>query len=239
MTGLLDEAVRAHGGLDRWNDLTTVTADLSITGAIWQVKSKPDFFTSVRLRAATHREEVTLEPVGGPGRRTVFRGDTLTLLTEAGDIIETRPDPETSYAGQTLSTPWDDLHAAFFATTALWTYFTTPFLYTNPGFTTEEVAPRYENGEQWRGLRVTFPGHIHSHTREQTSWFGPDGLLRRHDYTVDLLGGATGANYATEFRDVGGIMVPTRRRIYAYDDRHDAVPEPLLVAVDVLDVSFA
>src|SRR5271166_88869 len=43
----------------------------------------------------------------------------------------------------------------------------------------------------------------------------PDGLLRRHDYTVDILGGATGLNYASDYRDVDGIIVPTKRRVYA------------------------
>ena len=30
---------------------------------------------------------------------------------------------------------------------------------------------------------------IKTHTREQIFCFGPDGLLRRQDYTVDILGG--------------------------------------------------
>jgi hypothetical protein len=36
------------------------------------------------------------------------------------------------------------------------------------------------DGETWRRLKVTFPDHIKSHTRQQISCFGPDGLLRRH-----------------------------------------------------------
>lgn len=30
--------------------------------------------------------------------------------------------------------------------------------------------------------------------------------MRRHDYTVDILGGATGANYTTNYRDFQGIQ---------------------------------
>ena len=116
---------------------------------------------------------------------------------------------------------------------------TTPFLYTYPGFVTEEISPWEENGEIWRRLKVTFPDNIASHTREQISFFGPDGLLRRHDYTVDILGGATGVNYATNYRNVDGIIVPTTRRIYAYEGDHVVVPEPLLVAIDMGEVSFS
>ncbi|MFI0967643.1 hypothetical protein ACH4S8_40655 [Streptomyces sp. NPDC021080] len=165
MTSLLNEAVEAHGGLARWNAITGLEAELSITGAIWHVKSKPDFFKNVTLHAATQKQHVVLSPVGASGRHTVFQDDTLALKTAAGEVLERRKNPESSYVGQTLQTPWDDLHGAFFATSALWTYFTAPFLYTYPGFQTEEVEPRHENGEVWRGLQVTFPEHVHSHTR--------------------------------------------------------------------------
>jgi len=42
MPDLLRAAVEAHGGLSRWNQLNAVKASLSITGAIWQLKGKPD-----------------------------------------------------------------------------------------------------------------------------------------------------------------------------------------------------
>ena len=79
---------------------------------------------------------------------------------------------------------------------------------------------------------MTFPSHIASHTKTQVTHFGPDGLMRRHDYTVDILGGATGANYPTNYRDVQGLMMPTTRRIYAYDDAMQKVPDPVLVSLD-------
>ena len=42
MNDLLQVAVDAHGGLERWNQLKTVKASVSITSAIWQLKGKPD-----------------------------------------------------------------------------------------------------------------------------------------------------------------------------------------------------
>jgi hypothetical protein len=67
----------------------------------------------------------------------------------------------------------------------------------------------------------------------------PDGLLRRHDYTVDILGGATGLNYASDYRDADGIIVPTKRRIYAYEVDYELVKEPLLVAIDMGEITLA
>jgi hypothetical protein len=85
---------------------------------------------------------------------------------------------------------------------------------------------------------VTFPDYVKSHTREQISCFGPDGLLRRHDYTVDILGGTTGLNYASEYRDVGGLIFPAKRRIYAWEGDYQPVKEPLLVGIDMRDITL-
>lgn len=79
----------------------------------------------------------------------------------------------------------------------------------------------------------SFPGTIHTHSCEQVSYFGVDGLLRRHDYTV---GGATGANYASN-RDCDGIMIPMTRRVFARDSDGQKIDEPLLVAIDIATVS--
>jgi hypothetical protein len=62
--------------------------------------------------------------------------------------------------------------------------------------------------------------------------------LRRHDYTVDILGGATGLNYASEYRSVNGIVFPTKRRIYAYEGDYTPVPEPLLVSIDIAEITI-
>jgi hypothetical protein len=130
------------------------------------------------------------------------------------------------------------LHVAYFASYALWSYLTIPFLYTYPGFVCEEIAPWEEDGEQWRPLKVTFPDSIASHTRNQTSYFGPDGLLRRHEYTVDVLGNAPGINYASDCRATNGLVVPHKRRVFAYNSAKRKIAEPLLVAIDIHEIEF-
>jgi hypothetical protein len=150
-----------------------------------------------------------------------------------GMLIEARENPEESFKGQQRETPWNDIHVIYFVGEALWTYLNTPFLYANEGFATEEILPIRVDGETWRRLKVTFPDNVKSHTQEQISCFGPDGLLRRHDYTVDILGGATGLNYASDCQDVDGIIVLAKRRVYAYEGDYQLVKEPLLVAIDM------
>ena len=238
MNDLLQEAVDAHGGLKRWNEINQVTVAASLTGAIWFVKGQGDYLKDVVMHVDTKRERmVTNFP--GQDKRFIFEPERLVMERLDGTVLMSRDQPERSFQGQLRETPWDDLHVAYFQGEALWTYLNTPFLFTQDGFQTGEITPIVVDGETWRRLKILFPDHIKSHTREQISCFGPDGLLRRHDYTVDILGGATGLNYASGYRDVGGIIFPTQRRIYAYKGNYQLVPEPLLVNIDMGEISLA
>ncbi len=232
MNDLLALAIEAHGGLDRWNSFTKLQADVSFGGAIWQVKQQPDLLQNNRIEIGTHAQRLAIVPLVRSDLRSTFVPERLALEDADGNAIEAWENPETAFVSHVRETPWKPLHVAYFVSEALWTYMTSPFLYTYPGFENEEIEPWHENGETWRRLKVTFPDYIKSHTRTQITHFGPDGLMRRHDYVVDVLGGATGANYTTDYREFQGIMMPTRRRVYAYDDAVQKVPDPLLVSLD-------
>jgi hypothetical protein len=238
MKDLLDMAVAAHGGLERWNAIKTIDVDLSITGAIWYVKGRPNVLQNIAMEVHTDVERVSTA-FGDKDMRSIFEPARVVIAKKDGTLIESRDDPERSFAGQQLDTPWDDVHVAYFSGEALWTYLNTPFIYTLPGFATEEIDAIKVDDEEWRRLKVTFPDYVKSHTREQISCFGPDGLLRRHDYTVDILGGATGLNYASDYMDAGGIMVARQRRVYAYEGDYQIVKDPVLVAIDMTRVTVS
>ena len=145
MSNLLDLAVAAHGGLERWNKFRTVTLELSVGGALWDLKGQTGLFVNATYEADTHRQRATLGRFGSPGRR-VRSPDLLILEGEEGDVIDVRSNPRSAFAGHTSETPWDQFHAAYFDGYALWTYLTQPFLYTYPGFVTEEIEPWEEDG---------------------------------------------------------------------------------------------
>jgi hypothetical protein len=238
MNELLELAVTAHGGLDHWHSYRTVSLELSVGGALWDLKDQSGLFANATYEADTHTQRATLGRFGGHDRRLRFTPDRLVLETDAGEVIESRDSPRTSFAGHVNETPWDQFHAAYFSGYALWTYLTQPFLYAYPGFVTDEIEPWEENGETWRRLRVIFPDNIASHAREQITYFGTDGLMRRHDYAVDVLGGATGAHYIHDYHQVSGIMVPHRRRVYPRGVDNQRVPEPVLVSIDIAHIGL-
>lgn len=237
MSNLLDIAIQAHGGLNRWSKVNAIKTSASLTGAIWAVKGRPDVLKDVVITAETKQERLTME-FPGQDKRTVFEPARIVIETANGRQLMSRDDPERSFDGQSYETPWDDIHVAYFSGEAMWTYLNVPFLYAQPGFQTEEISAIEVDGETWRRLRVTFPETVKSHTRVQISCFGPDGLLRRHDYTVDVLGGASGLNYAYDYRDVQGIIFPVTRRVYGYEGDFQPVKEPLLVGIDLTNVEL-
>jgi hypothetical protein len=236
MNDLLKLAVASHGGLDRWNQVTSITVGASITGALWDLKSNGHALKDVRFVVDTTKQLLKMDVVSQE-RRTVFEPHRVAVQDPDGAVIDARNDPERSFDGHRLETAWDDLHVAYFVGEALWTYLNTPFLYTWAGFASEEIAPIEVDGETWRRLKVTFPDHVKSHTQQQISCFGPDGLLRRHDFTIDILGGSTGMLYATDYRDVDGIIIPTTRRGYAWQGDYQRIDERLLIAIDMGEIS--
>ena len=232
MTPLLQLALDSHGGLERWNRVQSIIASASITGAIWAIKGQAEYLDNIVMHVHTGQQRIVTD-FPTHNRRLTFTPDRVTLEEPTGRIIQERDDPEAAFVGQSRETPWDPLHVGYFQGEALWTYLISPFLYAQPGFLTEEIEPIQAEGEKWRRLQVTFPDHIKSHTKRQISCFGPDGLLRRHDYTVDILGGATGLNYAYGYQDIDGLMFFTKRRVYAYEGNYTRVPEPVLVNIDI------
>jgi hypothetical protein len=239
VSDLLESAVAAHGGLARWNRFRTLQARMAIHGAIFEAKLIAGLQDDVTYEVQIHEERVMVDRFAGTNRRLRFLPNRLTLESFEGDIIEARDDPRAAFKDHNADSPWDAMHLGYFSSYALWTYLTLPFLYTYPGFVVEEIAPWQEAGEEWRRLKAIFPESIASHARDQVTYFGPDGLMRRHDYTVDVLGGATGANYSADYQEFQGIKMPTTRRVYAYDAQGQKVPEPVLVSIDIEDVSFS
>jgi hypothetical protein len=113
MNDLLDSAVAAHGGLDRWNQVKSISFDASITGAFWHIKGQGDALKNVRLEVDTARQLVTID-FAGQDKRSVFEPQRVVTQRRDGTLIEAREDPERSFDGQQFETPWDDIHLAYF-----------------------------------------------------------------------------------------------------------------------------
>jgi hypothetical protein len=238
MTELLDIVIEAHGGLERWNQLDAISARLIQGGALWELKGQPGVLDDVFVRASLHDERESHHPFGAPDRRSSFTPDRVAIETTAGDVLEALDQPRTSFSGHTLESRWTTLQLAYFVGTAMWTYLTQPFTFAMPGFETQELDPWLEGAEEWRRLSVVWPSYLATHSTAQTLYFGSDGFIRRHDYDVEIQGGTGGAHFMRGYTKVAGIMIPTSHRVFPRHPDGQALSEPLLVSIDLSDISF-
>jgi hypothetical protein len=166
---------------------------------------------------------------GSPTGRSAQRTDALSFTPRRvaiertdGDLLESLDDPRASFAHHGRDTPWSTLQLAYFVGTAMWTYLTQPFAMSLPGFATEELERWNDGAANLRRLRVVWPDYLATHSTEQTLYFDEDGLLARHDYEVEIVGGAPSVHLFSDFQTVEGIVFPTKHRIYPRDETGNA-----------------
>ncbi|QNP40766.1 hypothetical protein [Lysobacter solisilvae (ex Woo and Kim 2020)] len=233
MNALLADVIDAHGGLTRWKRHEALSATIVTGGGFWPLKGLHQDPTPRTVRVSLHEERASVAPFGKPEWRTAFTADRVAIETVDGEVVRERLDPRAAFEGHGMNTPWDPLHRAYFSGYAMWTYLSAPFALAMPGFEAEEIAPWNEGDETWRGLRVSFPGHIASHSTQQDFYFGPDFLLRRHDYRVDVAGGFDAVQYVHDIVEVDGLKFPSRRRVYLRGPDLHPVRDLLMVSIDL------
>jgi hypothetical protein len=239
MTGLRDFAIAAHGGLQRWRQFERLSADLVQGGVLWPLKGQPQTLERTAVTVELRREWASHAPFGAGQRRSEFEPGRVALEAPGGAVLEELPDPRKSFAGHTLETPWTELQLAYFAGCAMWTYLNTPFLLAWPGVETEELEPWRTSEGAWRRLAVRFPADIATHSAVQTLYFDAEGLLKRHDYDVEIAGNTPGAHLVGDYVEVSGIKFPTRRRIYARQPDGGFNEEPLVVSIDLSNIRLS
>jgi hypothetical protein len=239
MIPLLSNAIEAHGGLRRWNAHNNLTATIVTGGDLWALKGVEQDQAPRTMRIDLHHQWASVAPFGKPSQRTDFSPERIAIIAEEGRVVAERNSPRASFARHDMRTHWDPLHRAYFNGYALWTYLTTPFLLAMEGFGVQEIEPWREGAEVWRGLRATFPAAIASHSNEQDFYFGPDMLIRRHDYRVEIAGDFQAAQYISDLISVEDIKIPTRRRAYLRDENLMPMLDTLMVSIDLSDFRFS
>ena len=239
MNKLLVEILDAHGGADRWREYAKVDATIVSGGGFFALKGVVQDSTPRRMAVWLHEERSSVTPYGAADQRTMFTPDRIAIEKLDGTLVAERLAPRDSFAGHQMNTPWDPLHRAYFNGEALYTYLTTPFLLAMSDVRVEEIEPWKEGPETWRVLRAYLPGSIETHCLVQDFFFGDDLMLRRHDYQVNIAGGFAAAQLTSEYREAGGIWLPTRRRAYTRGADRRPILDMLMVYIDISEVEFS
>jgi len=238
MRDTLRHAIEAHGGLENWQKHDALSVDLVVGGMLWGLKGQAGKLERTNVIVGLCEEWASHQPFGPDNRRTRFRPDRVAIENAQGKVLEELAAPRASFAGHALETPWTEPQLAYFAGYAMWTYLNLPFLALYEGVEVEELPIWHENGEAWRPLRLTFSDKFATHSKVQTIYVGDDGLLRRHDYAVEIAGDSPAAHYLGNYVTVEGIKFPTERRVYVVGPNGKPMRDLLTVSVDLSNFRF-
>jgi hypothetical protein len=236
MSGLLDEVLAAHGGLDRWRAVTALTAHGRF-GGLLRSRFPGNRMATVTVRVEPAKQHTVFYGFPQEDWQAVFDRGDVRIETPDGELITARRNPRAAFSGLSglrRNLRWDALDAAYFAGYAWWNYLSTPMLLMRDGITVTERGTWPEAGEQWRRLEVSFPPDLHTHCRRQTFYVDAAGLVRRHDYVAEPIGRwARAAHYCASHQSLGGLVFPTRRRVHPKGPGGRTIPHPVLVALDI------
>lgn len=231
---ILDDIVKAHGGMSSWNSLEALDAEVSASGFLFTVKQQP-VLSHVRMRASTREPHFTFFDFPQPGQTAELIGANEVRITgAAGNIIAQRANPRAAFRGLRRQFYWDSLDFIYFAGYATWNYLTAPFLFMRSGFTIQELEPVPGDSSSGCRLQVTFPQDIPTHSRQQIFYFDKQLLMQRLDYTAEVVGHwARAAHFCEDYRTFGAFKAPTRRRVLPILFGNRPMPGPTLVSIEV------
>jgi hypothetical protein len=210
---LLNEVLDAHGGYDRWREYSGVASAIISGGRLWEIKGAKIIRTPRRATSEFRRQWTRVTPFGNPDWTMTWMPQQIDITDSRGTIVAQRTNGRDA-VDRGYDAPWDPLDLAYFNGYAMWTYHAFPFAFAEPDYEAREIASIAHEGELLRGLSIRLPEGVHSHSREQRFYFGSDGLLRRHDYEVDVWANTPAAHLLSDYVDVNGLKFPSRRNVY-------------------------
>lgn len=229
------DVLTAHGGLERWRTFDNLAATVVAGGFLWAMKGMEIGAAPRTMTGELRRQRMLIEPFGDPDWYMTYMPQRIAIETHTGALIAEQQNPRETFAGHTWETAWNALQLAYFNGYAMWTYYNLPFVLAEPGFEVIEIPPITQDGLALKGLRVLFPKHIHTHCAEQSLYFDADGLLRRQDYEVDVAGKGRAAHLISEYIDVQGLKLATKRRVFLRTQDGTLQLDQMAVSIDLSD----
>jgi hypothetical protein len=217
--------LEAYGGEARWRTAARVEAIVSTRGLLFRAKHQPAF-ERMRVLADVHEPRVRLAPREWDGLTGVLNGGDVRLETVDGRLVAARRDARRAFHGFRRALWWDRLDLVYFGGYAFWNYFAFPALLLREDIGWRQVSPALLEG--------TFPRTLPTHCVVQQFHIAEDGLLRRHDYTAEVVGTwARAAHLIVEHGTWDGLPYASRRRVTPRTKAGRALRGPALVEITV------
>jgi len=230
---ILEKVIEAHGGARRWQELAAVDAIISVRGFLFTAKRRP-ILNRVRVRASTREPRFIFYDFPRAGQTGELNGDKEVRISGPDNrIVSSRMQPRTAIRSLRRQFYWDDLDFIYFGGYATWNYLVTPFLFLREGFNFAALEPLSGIDYPFR-LQVSYPDDLPTHCKKQILYFDRNYLLRRLDYTAEVVGRwAHAAHLCEKYQDFEGIKIPTTRRVRPLFIGSRPLPGPTIVALDI------
>jgi hypothetical protein len=236
--GLLENALRASGGLDLWRLTRRFTLHMSITGSLCTARCSTAQLKELAVEGSRQTQALEITGFARADLRALYRPDWVALEgQDARRLMERQGSPEEFRSGL-QSTTWDELQLAYYCGYLIWNYIATPFFLADPDFETKELRRYVARGESLRRLRVEFPTRIVTHASSQTFYFDREGFLRRLDYPAAHDNHTQIAQMFSGHQRFSGILVPTLCRLLIIGANGAPVAKPPLLDLEVFDATF-
>ena len=231
---MVKELLEAYGGESRWQSRSRLFARVRFGGLAFAARWNR---AGLRRREAVvflQEQRVELHDFPRPGYRGVFSPDRVHLETTEGRLVAERREPRSKFESFRRQLWWDDLDLLYFSGYALWNYLLFPWLLTLPGVRVHPAVPWEEKGEVWQKFAVDLPEGLATHSARQTFYVDDRQRLRRHDYDPEVFASwARAAHYCSDFVEVEGAWIPTRRKVVPRLPDGRSRPFPVLVWIEI------
>jgi hypothetical protein len=236
---LLDNALKACGGLERWNRFDRFEAHVSIGGSY--LASKVDVTNLKEIVVSGNTRFQAAEVVGMLDRsgRGLCRANWVGIENHSGLIAAQQSVTPEDFAGLGSRAHWTELDVVYYCGISIWNFINCPFLLAESGFKIGEIAPLDADGEVWRRLHVTFPDRIATEACEQILYFDFRNRHRRTDYLCSALTANTVAHFLGAHQDFSEIVIPTLRRSRFVDSDGFISQEGVPFDIEIFDLIFS
>jgi hypothetical protein len=236
---IVAKIIEAHGGASRWQDLKAIEAIVSVNGFLFKAKRRPTL-NRIRVTASTREPRFIFHDYPQFGQNSEFLGTDEVRITDADiQVLASRRHPRMAFRGIRRQLYWDALDFTYFGGYATWNYLVTPFIFLSDKFFLEILATNTADAKYPLRMKVNFPPDLPTHCKTQIFYFDRDHLLRRLDYTAEVVSRwAHAAHICEKYQDIDGIKFPTRRRVLPLLVGNKPMPGPVIVAIDIHEVQL-
>jgi hypothetical protein len=206
LSSLASRVLAAYGGEETWRTAQSVEVEASASGLLFTAKVRRGFECGrAHVEVASPRARFT--PKEWVGRSAVLEGHDARIEDASGRVIALRPDARKWFPWGRRLVRWDELDLGYFAAYAFWNYLAFPALLLRDDIAWKELGPGL--------LEARFSPALPTHSAVQRFHIDPEtGLLRRHDYTADVVGPFARAAHEVLAHDTSdGITFPSHRRV--------------------------